>query len=94
MPLHIVIVSLIATSLLMGCVSLLQDATAYLRRTHAQRRNSPPAPEYPHPILLEYPTPGPALQPRFVPVTRTRAKLAGDGGRVGAWQEADSRRRA
>jgi hypothetical protein len=84
MPLHVIIVSLIATSLLMGCLSLLQDAVSYARHLHATRTPTQP-PEYPHPIVLEYPTPGPALQPRFVPVTRP--------SRLGPWQE-DARRRA
>jgi hypothetical protein len=85
MPLHIIIVSLIATSLLMGVLSLLQDAVGYVRHVQAHRRNSPQAPEYPHPIVLEYPAPGPSLQQRFAPVNRSPAAV---------WHGLPSRRRA
>lgn len=92
MPFHAIIVSLIATALLMCSLSLIGDAIVYLRhlqqRLHAARRQMAPA-DYPHPIANQYPVERSIAQP-MAAANRTAAarhQLRLSGGSMSEMRE-------
>ncbi len=100
MSFHVIIVSLIATALLMCSLSLVGDAIVYFkhqRRLHGFKRQVAAA-EYPHPIPNQYPVERPTAAPVAIHRSASaRRQLRLSGGSMSEMREVlggDARRRA
>jgi hypothetical protein len=90
MTFHAIIVSLIATALLMCSLSLVGDAVVYFRHLHRRLHRTQrqvAAADYPHPIPNQYPVERPATAPAISRSAAARRQWRLSGGSMSQMRE-------